>query len=92
MPTPHRTAPSELYYRRTAARPAFCDLPHAVRERLAALAGGVVAVADPPVTSGFTGAYAGRLVLKDGRAVFAPTISAPTPPHCWPSRASPSWA
>ena len=80
MPTPHRTAPSELDYRRTATRPGFCDLPHAVRKRLAALAGAAVAVADPPVTSGFTGAYAGRLVLTDGRAVFAKAAD-PSAPH-----------
>lgn len=73
------TAPLELDYRRTSSRPAFTDLPAGVRGRLSELAGGTVAAADPPVTSGFTGAYAGRLVLGDGRWVFAKAadLSAP---------------
>lgn len=74
------TEPLEPDYRRTAARPAFTDLPPAVRERLAGLAGGSVAVAEPPVTSGFTRAYAGRLQLADGRTVFAKAAD-PTAPH-----------
>ena len=72
--------PLEPDYRRTAERPAFTDLPRAVREHLAGLARGAVAVAEPPVTSGFTRAYAGRLLLADGRTVFAKAAD-PTAPH-----------
>ncbi len=80
MPSPNPTQPPELDYRRTSTRPAFTDLPAAVRGRLFDLAGGTVAAADPPVTSGFTGAYAGRLVLEDGRSVFAKAAD-PSAPH-----------
>lgn len=71
--------PRELDYRRTADRPAFADLPGEVRARFAELAGGAV-VAEPPVRSGFTRAYAGRLRLEDGRAVFAKAAD-PAAPH-----------
>ena len=70
--------PPELDYRSTADRPAFADLPGGVRARLAELAGGAV-VADPPVTSGFTRAYAGRLTLADGSAVFAKAADTSAP-------------
>jgi aminoglycoside phosphotransferase len=70
--------PRELDYRRTADRPAFADLPDEVRARLAELAGGAV-VADPSVTSGFTRAYAGRLALADGSAVFAKAADTSAP-------------
>lgn len=70
--------PRELDYRRTADRPTFADLPAEVRARLAELAGGAV-VADPPVRSGFTRAYAGRLSLADGRAVFAKAADTSAP-------------
>lgn len=71
--------PREPDYRRTADRPAFDDLPGEVRARLAELAGGAV-VADPPVTSGFTRAFAGRLRVEGGGAVFAKAAD-PSAPH-----------
>jgi hypothetical protein len=61
----------ELDYRRTSSRPAFADLPAAVRAGIATVAGSAVDVAFPSVTTGFTGAYAGLLALRDGRRVFA---------------------
>lgn len=61
----------EVDYRRTSLRPAFAELPPQVREGIATVAGSAVDVASPPVTTGFTGAYAGLLALRDGRRVFA---------------------
>jgi hypothetical protein len=61
----------ELDYRNTSTRPAFGELPGPVRAGIEAAAGSAVDVAFPPVTTGFTGAYAGLLALRDGRRVFA---------------------
>lgn len=61
----------ELDYRHTSSRPAFADLPASVRLGIETAAGSAVDVAFPPVTTGFTGAYAGLLALRDGRRVFA---------------------
>ena len=61
----------ELDYLDTSVRPTFGALPDAVHAELVALAGSPVARAAAPVTSGFSGAYAGRLLLEDGREVFA---------------------
>jgi Phosphotransferase enzyme family len=61
----------ELDYLDTSARPTFAALPDAVRAALGGAAGSPVARAAAPVTSGFSGAYAGRLLLEDGREVFA---------------------
>lgn len=61
----------ELDYRRTSSRPAFDDLPSEVQVGIATVAGSAIEVAHPPVTTGFTGAYAGLLALRDGRRVFA---------------------
>ena len=58
-------------YRHTSNRPAFAELPPAVRAGVETAAGSEVEVAFPPVTTGFTGAYAGLLALRDGRRVFA---------------------
>jgi hypothetical protein len=69
----------ELDYRRTTVRPAFATLPPEVREGIATVAGSVVEVASPPVTTGFTGAYAGLLALRDGRRVFAKAAGPATP-------------
>jgi hypothetical protein len=62
---------TEVDYRHTSVRPAFDELPTQVREGIADVAGSAVDVAAPPVTTGFTGAYAGMLALRDGRRVFA---------------------
>ena len=61
----------ELDYRHTSTRPAFADLPPSVRSGIETAAGSAVEVAFPSVTTGFTGAYAGLLALRDGRRVFA---------------------
>lgn len=60
-----------LDYRHTTVRPQFAELPGPVRAGLEAAAGSTVEVAFPSVTTGFTGAYAGLLGLRDGRRVFA---------------------
>ncbi|MDU0312214.1 phosphotransferase [Phycicoccus sp. M110.8] len=62
---------ADVDYRFTSRRPEFADLPEVVQARIAGLAGAEVAHAHPAVTSGFTGAYAGLLELRDGRRVFA---------------------
>jgi hypothetical protein len=62
---------AELDYRHTTRRPQFAQLPDAVQHAVAEAAGSPVALALPSVTTGFTGAYAGLLPLRDGRRVFA---------------------
>ncbi|HET7477384.1 MAG TPA: hypothetical protein VFJ97_15350 [Dermatophilaceae bacterium] len=57
-------------YRATSARRRFEELPAEVRATAEALLGSAVVEADPPVGSGFTRAYAGRVRLRDGRQVF----------------------
>lgn len=61
----------DVDYRRTSRRPQFAELPEHVRTEVERLAGAGVGHAHPAVTSGFTGAYAGLLELRDGRRVFA---------------------
>ena len=61
----------DVDYRTTSRRPEFAELPEPVRAEVARLAGAEGAHAHPAVTSGFTGAYAGLLELRDGRRVFA---------------------
>ncbi|MEO7233740.1 MAG: phosphotransferase [Lapillicoccus sp.] len=70
----------EVDYRRTSRRPAWSQLPRAVREAAGRVAGGVVARADPPVASGFSGAFAGRVTTVGGRQVFV-KAGAPDQPH-----------
>jgi hypothetical protein len=77
-PDVDRLAP-EIDYRRTSERPAFAALPDEVQDRLADCAGSPVAFTHPPVRGGFTRAYAGRLVLADGRTVFAKAAGAAAP-------------
>ncbi|MFN8099628.1 MAG: phosphotransferase [Dermatophilaceae bacterium] len=67
-------------YRRTSERPAWAELPPAVREGVGACAGGVVVGAEAPVGSGFTGSFAGLVHLADGRSVFA-KAAGPAMPH-----------
>lgn len=71
---------TEVDYRRTSSRPTFDELPPEVREVIASVAGSAIGVAFPPVTTGFTGAYAGLLALRDGRRVFA-KAAGPAAPH-----------
>src|SRR5437763_1096580 len=60
-----------LDYRVTSHRPGWEDLPAPVRAAVEAAAGGTVASAGRPVTSGFSGGFAAVLGLDDGRRVFA---------------------
>jgi hypothetical protein len=71
---------TEVDYRHTSSRPTFAQLPPEVREGIASVAGSPIKVAFPPVTTGFTGAYAGLLALRDGRRVFA-KAAGPMAPH-----------
>lgn len=61
----------QLDYRFTSRRPAWADLPRAVRDGLASAAGSAVVGVEPPVASGFSGGFAAVLHLADGRDVFA---------------------
>lgn len=72
--------PIPLDYAATSSRPAWPSLPAEVRVAVADLCGSDIAVADPPVGSGFTGSYAGLLTLADGRRVFA-KAGGPALPH-----------
>jgi len=63
--------PEDVDYRHTSARPQWASLPAHVHEAVGRLAGSPVHQASPAVTTGFTGAYAGRVRLRDGRQVFA---------------------
>lgn len=65
------TSAADVDYRRTSARPEWAVLPSHVHESVGRLTGSPVVEASPAVTTGFTGAYAGRLRLRDGRQVFA---------------------
>ncbi|WP_406831339.1 phosphotransferase [Pedococcus sp. KACC 23699] len=70
----------EVDYHCTSRRPSFEDLPQGVRRLLADAAGCALSTAHPPVTSGFTGAFAALLDLADGRRVFA-KAAGPSAPH-----------
>lgn len=63
-PSPH------VDYRRTSDRPGWTSVPETVRQAIAAAVDDEVVAAAPPVSSGFTGAYAGRVTLAGGREVF----------------------
>lgn len=67
-------------YDHTSARPDFTALPEMVRAEVARLAGGPISRAEPPVTSGFTGSYAGTVHLADSRRVFV-KAAGPAMPH-----------
>ena len=67
-------------YRLTSARPQWAALPAHVHAAVGRLAGSPVVEAEPAVTTGFTGAYAGRVRLRDGRQVFA-KAAGPATPH-----------
>jgi Phosphotransferase enzyme family len=57
-------------YHATSERIHYEDLSPAVREAADLALGSPVVRAAPPVTSGFTSAYAGRVVLRDGGHAF----------------------
>jgi len=67
-PTSQHT-PGVDYYA-TSERTRYEDLSPAVREVADVALGSAVAEAAAPVTSGFTRAYAGRVLLQDGRQCF----------------------
>jgi hypothetical protein len=67
-------------YADTSRRPEWSALPAPVRETVERIAGGAVTQADPPVGSGFTGAYAGVVTLAGRRRVFV-KAGAPAQPH-----------
>lgn len=70
----------DVDYLATSVRPAFGSLPSAVRDAVGDAAGSPVVAADPPVASGFGGAFAGLLTLGDGGRVFA-KAAGPSMPH-----------
>ena len=70
----------QVDYAHTSSRPAWAELPAVVRATAERLAGGAVVAADPSVTSGFSGAFAGRVTLADGRRRFVKAGS-PAQPH-----------
>jgi len=57
-------------YHATSERIHYADLSPAVREAADLALGSPVVAAAPPVTSGFTNAYAGGVQLRDGRQAF----------------------
>lgn len=62
--------PDTVDYRRTSRRPRWSTLPEPVRSKIAAAVDDEVVAAAAPVSSGFTGAYAGPVTLARGREVF----------------------
>jgi hypothetical protein len=61
---------SGVDYHATSQRIAYADLSASVREAADTALGSPVVRAAPPVTSGFTNAYAGGVLLRDGRRAF----------------------
>jgi len=68
-------------YRATSERFRYEDLSPAMRAAADIALGSPVVQADAPVTSGFTSAYAGRVLLRDGRHAF---LKAAGPAFPWP--------
>ncbi|NIK60142.1 phosphotransferase family protein [Kribbella shirazensis] len=60
----------DVDYSATSARPDWSALPQAVREALADALGSRITAVSPPVSTGFTGGFAARAELTDGRQVF----------------------
>jgi hypothetical protein len=61
----------DVDYTATSLRPAWSALPEEIRHALVVALGSEITEAAPPVSSGFTGGFAGCLKLADGRRVFA---------------------
>lgn len=74
------SARARVDYRETSLRPSWDSLPAHLHEAVGAAVGSVVVEGAAPVTTGFTGAYAGRVRLADGREVFA-KVGTPAQPH-----------
>ena len=74
QPSPSQPSASQpspgVNYHATSERIHYADLSLAVREAADLALGSPVARAAPPVTSGFTNAYAGGVLLRDGRQAF----------------------
>jgi Phosphotransferase enzyme family len=68
-----------INYHATSERIHYADLSPAVREAADIALGSPVVTAAPPVTSGFTNAYAGRVLLLDGRQAFLKAAGPETP-------------
>ncbi|NMM22607.1 MAG: phosphotransferase [Phycicoccus sp.] len=66
-------------YHATSERIHYADLSLAVREAADLALGSPVVAAAPPVTSGFTNAYAGGVRLRDGRRAFLKASGAEFP-------------
>jgi aminoglycoside phosphotransferase (APT) family kinase protein len=60
----------DVDYTATSLRPAWSTLPLALRDALAVALGTEITQAATPVSSGFTGGFAARVQLADGRRVF----------------------
>ncbi|MFF0340986.1 phosphotransferase family protein [Kribbella sp. NPDC004875] len=60
----------DVDYSATSARPDWTSLPRALQESIAAALGAKVSAVARPVSSGFTGGFAARAELADGRRVF----------------------
>ncbi|MGZ0146343.1 phosphotransferase family protein [Kribbella sp. WER1] len=60
----------DVDYSATSARPGWDTLPPALHEALAEALGSRIADVARPVSSGFTGGFAARVELADGRRVF----------------------
>lgn len=71
---------TQVDYRCTSRRPSWDLLPAAVRTAVQEAAGEPVVAAAPPVTSGFTGSYAGRVALAGGSQRFV-KAGGPGMPH-----------
>jgi hypothetical protein len=81
--TPVPTSPhtSGVNYHATSRRIRFEDLSPAVREAAELALGSPVVRAAAPVTSGFSNAYAGHVLLRDGHEAF---LKAAGPGHAYP--------
>lgn len=82
-PTPTSRHTPGVDYHATSERIHYQDLSAAVREAADLALGSPVVRAAPPVTSGFTNAYAGGVLLGDGRHAF---LKAAGPEHIFPVR------
>lgn len=64
------TGAPDVDYTATSLRPDWTTLPPELHEALAVALGTEITQAAPPVSSGFTGGFAARVHLADGRKVF----------------------
>jgi aminoglycoside phosphotransferase (APT) family kinase protein len=60
----------DVDYSATSQRPAWSSLPTALHDALAVALGTQITTVSRPVSSGFTGGFAARVQLSDGRQVF----------------------